>query len=137
MSNTYIPQKLRDQVHKRAKGKCEYCLIPQAFSYAPYPIDHIIAQKHGGETILTNLALSCTLCNQNKSSDIASIDPNTQSITPLYNPRQNSWHDHFQLTKQGVITPLTPKGRATTNLLKLNQPFRIKERQALILMGIL
>lgn len=137
MSNAYIPQDLRNQVQKRANDQCEYCLIPQSCSYTPYAIDHIIAQKHGGETNLTNLALSCILCNQNKGSDIASIDPHTGLITPLFNPRQDNWNDHFELTEQGSVTLRTPQGRATTILLKLNEVLQVKERYLLITTGIL
>ena len=66
MSTTYIPIALRRQVYERAKGYCEYCLIPDIAAFAPHEIDHIIAEKHGGLTEAENLALSCTLCNKHK-----------------------------------------------------------------------
>jgi hypothetical protein len=47
------------EVWQRAGDVCEYCHIPQAFFPAPFQIDHIIAQQHGGPTALNNLALSC------------------------------------------------------------------------------
>jgi 5-methylcytosine-specific restriction endonuclease McrA len=50
MSKTYIPVVLRRQVYERAKGCCEYCLIPDVATFAPHEIDHIIAEKHGGRT---------------------------------------------------------------------------------------
>ena len=133
MSSSYIPTNLRSQVIERANELCEYCLIPQSFSFSTHQIDHIIAQKHGGQTISENLALSCSLCNKHKGSDIASIDPQTGIITSLFNPRQDIWDDHFELQVSGNIHPLSPKGRATARLLQFNQSFRIAERRLLIL----
>ena len=41
---------LERQVRERAKHRCEYCRIPAYISEFTFPIDHIIAQQHGGET---------------------------------------------------------------------------------------
>ena len=86
MSETYINAALRKQVYRRARGCCEYCLLPDIAAFAPHEVDHIIAEKHGGLTAAENLALSCTLCNKHKSSDLTSIDPETGDIVPLYHP---------------------------------------------------
>jgi 5-methylcytosine-specific restriction endonuclease McrA len=83
MSSTYIPSALRRLVCERAKGCCEYCLIFEVTAFVPHEIDHIIAEKHGGLTEAENLALSCTLCNKHKGSDIASIDPDTGEVVAL------------------------------------------------------
>jgi hypothetical protein len=131
MSSTYIPSALRRLVCDRAKGCCEYCLISEATAFAPHEIDHVIAEKHGGLTEAENLALSCTLCNKHKGSDIASIDPETGEVVPLYNPRRDKWHEHFQLSGAEFM-PLTPKGRVTVRLLQLNRPDRVEERKLLI-----
>ena len=42
--------KLADIVRDRAKGACEYCRMPQAAHVLTFPIDHIIAQQHGGKS---------------------------------------------------------------------------------------
>ena len=136
MNPSYIPLNLRSQVIERAKELCEYCLIPQSFSFFTHEMDHIIAQKHGGQTISKNLAFSCSLCNKYKGSDIASIDPQTGSITPLFNPRRDIWDNHFEWQASGYIYPLTPKGRATARLLQFNRFDRIEERKLLILLGV-
>ncbi|GAK58815.1 HNH endonuclease [Candidatus Vecturithrix granuli] len=62
--SVYISAELRRVVHKRAEGRCEYCLMPEFATFAAHEIDHIIAQKHGGQTTLENLALACILCNK-------------------------------------------------------------------------
>ncbi len=98
MSKSYVPSALRQIVYERAGGCCEYCLLPEMFVLASHEIDHIIAEKHGGLTNAENLALSCVLCNKHKGSDIASVDPETGNIVPLYNPRQDRWKEIFILT---------------------------------------
>jgi hypothetical protein len=127
MSVTYIPNALRNLVYERAKGCCEYCLISEDVSFAKHQIDHIIAEKHGGLTIEENLALSCTICNKYKGSDIASIDNETDAIVPLFNPRKDIWSKHFRIENE-VFIGLTPNARATIRLLQLNSPVRIEER---------
>jgi hypothetical protein len=122
MSRTYISASLRRIVSDRAKNCCEYCLIPEILVLASHQVDHVIAEKHGGETIDKNLALSCSLCNQAKGSDIASIDPETGDTVRLYNPRQDIWQEHFYLdSESSVIQPLSAIGRVTVNLLRMNR----------------
>ena len=54
-----MDERFERQVRERAKHRCEYCRIPAYISEFTFPIDHIIAQQHGGETTLENFALSC------------------------------------------------------------------------------
>ena len=70
----------RSTVRLRATGRCEYCGLLETLGFFEHQIDHIIAVKHGGTSELSNLALSCTLCNRHKGSDIASIDPESGMI---------------------------------------------------------
>ena len=46
-------------VWQRARSRCEYCQLPQAFSPLPHAIDHIISQQQHGPTVAENLALAC------------------------------------------------------------------------------
>lgn len=55
---------LEQLVRKRAKGRCEYCRLPQPNSSIPFQIDHIIALKHQGPTRSENLAFSCGYWNE-------------------------------------------------------------------------
>ena len=80
-----IDTDLRALVRSRARGRCEYCRISARFTLAEHEIDHVIAVKHGGETADHNLALCCTICNRFKGSDIASLDPESGQLTPLFN----------------------------------------------------
>lgn len=131
---TYIGVELRRLVVERAGNCCEYCLISQEDKTFSFHIDHAIAEKHGGLTESDNLCLSCPHCNKFKGSDIGSVDRQTNLRTPLFNPRTQSWADHFQLDGP-LIEPLTPEGRVTVFMLKLNQPEQIMERDGLIKLG--
>ena len=68
---------IRRQVVERARSCCEYCLVHQDFVASTHQVDHVIAETHRGRTTMDNLALSCTLCNRRKGSDITSVDPGT------------------------------------------------------------
>ena len=128
---SYISAVLRALVIERALSSCEYCLIHGAYTTLTHEVDHVIAQKHGGATILTNLAYACAQCNRNKGSDIASVDPETGQPEFLYNPRTQIWENHFQLDGP-LIVPLTATGRATARLFQLNQIDRVLLRKELI-----
>ncbi len=121
---------LRRRVRIRAQNCCEYCGLPDSASLFPHEPDHIIAIKHGGKTTEANLAYACFECNRAKGSDIASVDPMTGTITPLFSPRTQQWSDHFRLNGP-IIEPLTAAGRVTVTLLKINLSIRIALRTAL------
>ena len=135
MADTYVPAALGRLVDERAGGRCEYCLIPAMAVFSPHEIDHIISLKHGGPTAAGNLALSCTLCNKYKGSDISSQDPETSEICPLYHPRRDRWSDHFRISAAQLV-PLTSTGRVTARLLQFNHPDRIEEREIFIATGL-
>ncbi len=136
MSKTYISAALRRLVGEHANHGCEYCLMPEIAVLVPHEVDHVIAQKHGGQTDETNLALACTICNKYKGSDLTSIDPSNGEIVRLYQPRHDRWCDHFQL-KEGEILPLTAIGRVTVRLLQMNRPERVEERRVLLQANVL
>ncbi|MEO8606276.1 MAG: HNH endonuclease [Chloroflexota bacterium] len=131
---TYIPDDLRLQVRKRANYRCEYCRMPEGYSFHIHEIDHIYAEKHGGETIESNLCLSCWVCNRHKGTDLTSFDPDTGVITPLFHPRNHRWENHFRLSG-AIIESLSATGRTTITLLQLNRRERVDERQILISLG--
>jgi len=124
----YIPVSLRKQVIERANGCCEYCLLSQEDIFFAFEIDHIVAEKHGGQTDFQNLCLSCPDYNRYKGSDVGSYDEITGVLTPLFNPRRNHWAEHFELNEFEII-PLTDIGRVTVRLLKINLIERIEDRR--------
>ena len=128
----YISDNIRKKVKERAGHCCEYCRIHQDDFYFPFEIDHIISLRHGGKTVLENLALSCNTCNRMKAADIGTYLDTKMIFTRLFNPRKDIWTYHFNIN-QGEIIPLTPIGHATEKLLNFNNPDRIILRQVLML----
>ncbi len=109
--------------------------MPFGMTVLPFQIDHIIAEQHGGQTISDNLALACLLCNANKGPNIASIDPDTQLLVPLFNPRRERWDEHFSWEGPRLIG-LTGVGRATIAVLAINMRARVLIRASLIEEGV-
>ncbi|NJN97879.1 MAG: HNH endonuclease [Anaerolineales bacterium] len=131
MSVSHIPTTVRRQVETPARHCCEYCLLPDGVSFFPHEIDHIIAEKHGGETTLENLALACWRYNRYKGTDLGSFDPQTGDFVFLFNPRAQQWTAHFRW-QETLLDPLTPEGRTSVFLLRFNLPDRQDERKRLI-----
>ena len=131
-----ISGKLRQQVAKNADFRCEYCLTPEFFLATTFHIDHIRSIKHGGKTILQNLAYACPHCNQNKGSDIASYTDEDELVR-LFNPRNDIWDEHFEVIKSGIITPISSIGEVTVNTLSFNQLERVIFRKSLIEIGVI
>ena len=132
--SSLISDDQRRHVADRADHLCEYCLLHEEDGFLRFQIDHIISLKHGGPTELDNLAFACAFCNRQKGSDIGTISPRTRHFIRFYNPRGDSWPEHFRLDGV-VIEPLTEIGEGTARILGLNQPDRLLERQALAVFG--
>lgn len=135
MPRSYIPHTLRQEVLARAGGRCEYCLLHHDDRPESHQVDHIVARKHGGQTVRENLALACAQCNNNKGSDLATLDWTSGQIVSLFNPRQHNWHEHFRCEGAQIVGN-TAIGRATVRLLRLNAPERVASRQILIEAGL-
>ena len=132
MPKTYIPVAIQRAVLELSKGYCEYCVIPSNFSTDYFHHEHIIPLTLDGKTELGNLARSCGICNNNKSDKIKHTDPLTKQIVRLYHPRQDIWTDHFQWRADDLhIIGITPIGRATIDLLKLNRVNAVNLRKLL------
>ena len=118
-------------IWRRAEGCCEYCRMPEAADDAGFEIDHIVARKHVGPAVVSNLCLSCYHCNSFKGSDLTSIDAKTRKITPLFNPRRHKWTKHF-LWKGAYLIGRTAIGGVTVALLHINDECRVELREGLI-----
>jgi hypothetical protein len=133
----YVSPDLRSLVIERASRHCEYCLFPQRFFGSRFHIEHIIALKHGGQTISENLALACSTCNEFKGTDLGSLDWELKGeFEFFYNPRTQIWGEHFQIEESGGIIPLTAEARVTVRIFRFNDEERIEERKALMEIGI-
>jgi len=130
VSRTYIPKWLRDLVAEQARHRCGYCQADERYFGTDFLVDHLIPEALGGPTIADNLWLACWECNGRKASRIAALDLVSGEMVPLYNPRTQSWNEHFRWSASGdQILGLTPTGRATIRALGLNRPKRVIARQ--------
>lgn len=132
---TRLSRSKRNQIRQRANNRCEYCCLPETFSFQPFQVDHILAVKHGGSDELDNTTWGCADCNNAKGSDIASYDQETGALTPFYNPRSQKWDEHFEI-RDGVIVGKTPVGRVTVRLLQMNRIEQVEVRRLLIENGL-
>jgi hypothetical protein len=126
-----MDKSLAEAVWRRARHRCEYCHLPSQYAQRPFQIDHIIAEQHGGLTRLDNLALACLSCNVHKGPNIAGLNPQTQRVTRLFNPRKDSWRRHFRWEGAHLVG-LTSCGRATINVLAINDWLAVATRERLI-----
>lgn len=124
----------RDLVRQRAGYRCEYCRLHQQYSDLTHHIEHIVAKQHGGNDGLENLALACHRCNLHKGPNLSGIDPRTGLLAHLFHPRRDQWIDHFAFDGEWIIGT-TPTGRATVQVLAMNDPRRRELRTEIIRQG--
>src|SRR5262245_20786050 len=85
-------------VHERAHYTCEYCQTAQRTIDQPMHVEHI--DPNGGDHP-NNLCLSCAACNLSKARATAALDPLSGQVVPLFNPRTQTWSEHFQWSQDG------------------------------------
>ena len=131
-----MSEALRRSVRDRAGGRCEYCHLPDWLPpLEPFHLEHITARQHGGPTTPENLAWACHRCNRHKGTNLSGVDPDTQSIVPLFHPRRDRWEEHFVL--DGIrLRGRTTTGRATAWLLQMNAERRLERRAELVRRGL-
>jgi len=123
---------IREAVRQRAGGRCEYCGLHQNASWLqPFHIEHIVPRKHRGADDMANLALACDHCNLRKGSNLSGLDPDTNKLTRLFNPRTDRWKNHFEADGPH-IRGKTDVGRTTEWVLQLNAPERVALRRFLL-----
>ena len=119
--SAYIPDPIKIKVRQTARFRCGYCLFQQQYSPVVFQFDHYHPVSKGGTNDENNLWLACGNCNNAKSDNTECFDSVTQTIVPIFNPRTNNWKEHFEWSENGtIIIGKTPIGRATVELLKLN-----------------
>lgn len=135
MSPTAREKALREAVAQRAGYRCEYCQLPESWTSLPFQLDHVIAEKHAGETTLDHLAYACLHCNSFKGPNLAGRDTKTAEIVRLFDPRRDHWREHFQWDG-AVLCALTAIGQVTIAVLRINLPYRVAVRSSLMEEGV-
>ena len=124
----------RQLVRERSGNLCEYCRLPQASYDLTFHVEHIIAQQHKQDDSFENLALACDQCNLHKGTNLATIDQESEERVRLFNPRIDTWNEHFRLEDAEIIGQ-TPIGNGTVRLLKMNSERRLRLRKQLLATG--
>src|SRR5947208_16596822 len=120
MSKAYIAKAIREHVTTQARHRCGYCLTQERVVGTPMELDHIIPEALGGQSTEDNLWLACSLCNDHKGDRIAALDALSGEVVRLFDPRQQTWSEHFRWSPEGDrILGLTATGRATVTALHL------------------
>jgi len=125
----------RGLVRDRAGRRCEYCHADECWQFVRFTVDHIVPTSVGGTDDPSNLALACRNCNERRGNRERGVDPESGSIVALFDPRRDTWAEHFIWTHGGLrIAGTTPHGRATMDILDLNDDrhgqavIRVRER---------
>lgn len=129
---------LRARIEQRADGRCEYCHAPQNVCGYRFHLEHVVPLSQKGSDALDNRALACASCNLAKADRMSGTDPSTGSRVRLFNPRQQSWEQHFRWEPdQKTLTGITEIGRATVVTLDMNSALRQEARQIWFAVGLL
>lgn len=116
-------------VAARARHRCEYCHAPEAIFNFHFEVEHVVPPGRGGADTDDNLALACRSCNVFKADCVDARDLESNETIPLFNPRRHEWDEHFTVdAATGTINGLTPGGRATVSLLRMNTPAQTAAR---------
>jgi len=131
-----VSTRLRQHVADRDGHRCCYCRSPEAVG-VPMVVDHVIPQAAGGSTDPHNLALCCYRCNEFKGARLTATDPRSGEAVPLFNPCAQDWHKHFAWSADGLhIVGRTAIGRATVQVLRLNNDWLVRARRIWISAGV-
>lgn len=132
----------RPLVVGRAGGACEYCRLVELATGVTFHVEHVVPRARGGQTAMSNLALSCPGCNLAKRDRISGVDRSGRT-QPLFNPRDYEpwllgWHLHFVLDRNsGMVLPRTPVGEATVLALNMNGAERVFARRLQVRVGLM
>ena len=118
---SFVPARLRRLVAERAEGRCEYCGLAQTGQEATFHIDHIVPVAADGPTAPENLAFACVSCSLHKGSRRSAPDSASGRTVALFHPRRQRWDAHFRWKGTRVVG-VSPTGRATVSLLRMNRP---------------
>jgi hypothetical protein len=136
MNPRHIPAGVRLRVAESSRFRCGYCLTSQRIVGPLLEIDHIIPEARGGTADEENLTLACPMCNSHKADRVEAWDAMSMAMTPLFNPRRDTWHEHFEWTDEGArIRGRTATGRATVSALAMNHPDIVSARRLWAIAG--
>jgi hypothetical protein len=129
--------RLRRRILAEANGLCAYCRSAERLMGVLFEVDHIVPVSANGETVLENLCFACPTCNRFKPNSLFSRDPDTGQAAHLFHPRRDRWVEHFFWSDDStIILGLTPGGRATTHLLRMNRADMVELRRYWVMLHL-
>jgi hypothetical protein len=100
-------------------------------------LEHVIPLSAGGSSKIENLCLACYRCNEFKWAHLQGRDPLTGQLIPLFNPLSQAWNEHFAWAESSLyVVGLTASGRATIDLLHLNNEWLVQARRIWMIAGL-
>jgi hypothetical protein len=93
-----------------------------------FHVEQVVAKQHRGSDSPNNLALACHPDHLHKGPNRTGIDPKTNRLTRLFNPRRDKWGRHFYWDG-ALLVGKTPIGRATVVVLGMNLAHRVMLRE--------
>lgn len=124
-------------VKRQAVDRCEYCHV----AGWELQVDHIVPRSPrrrgslggpGALNVPENLAAACAHCNRFKGNFVTGRDPLTGCEARLFNPRLDTWEEHFAWSVDHLrLLPLTEVGGATIARLGMNDPMLRRQRRLL------
>lgn len=114
---------IREQVRVRANYRCEYCGVSETNAGGLLTIDHFRPKSKDGADDLENLIYCCIRCNSYKYDYY-----HTKEEMKIWNPRKDSFNEHFFVLDNGELASLTSMGKMTIELLRLNRPSLVAYR---------
>lgn len=116
--------------------RCAYCRSPMIV-VIPMVVEHIVPIISAGPSVVDNLFLSCYRSNEFKWARQTAPDPSDGHIAALFHPRQQPWQEYFAWADEATaILGLTASGRATVELLRLNNDWIVQARRLWARIGL-
>jgi hypothetical protein len=101
-----------------------------------YHLEHVFPESLGGTRDVDNLALACPTCNY-KSNHLLGIDEDGVAGRPLFNPRKDRWHEHFEFDSATLrLKGKTAQGKGTINRFRMNQAVQIEAHRLWMELGL-
>jgi len=136
MKKARLSASLRSRIREQAQYRCGYCLRSEELAGERMTFEHLRPESRGGLAVEENLWLACRRCNEYKGAQTHARDPETGKRVRLFNPRTQSWAEHFAWDETGTrIQGLTPQGRAIVAALRLNNPEIVVARRLWVTAG--
>lgn len=106
----------RESLRTQYAFQCGYCGIREVDAGAELTVDHFQPRSKGGSDALENLVYCCPACNEFKGDYWQPGSPRR-----ILHPLRDNLTEHFILTDEGTLHPLTETGDLHIARLHLNR----------------